>query len=300
MHQQYDESAKVHLDRDATGVARNLLHVDEVFVSSARTAQLAAREYLEKFGPTLGLKLDELNHIGLRPERRPTDVGVEYRFLQETSQFDATTVTFSQTCLGLPVWEAGLAVHILQNPFRVIGAQSTAHLGIEVARPAEKALKAIAPVSEETLARRLGLSEKDDEFDRASLKIERQQLYVYRYEKDKRVRQVEVPQAGETRAEGEDRERKNGHDHVHLIPIPPLPPVPKEIAEGGHYVLAAVYFKLGAKQIPELRWVALVETQTQAVLLLRAFIESMDGLVFVQDPMTTDGGPRIARAGSHR
>jgi hypothetical protein len=176
MHQQYEESAKIHLGRDASGVPRDLLHVEEVFVSSARTAQLAAREYLEKFGPTLGLKPEELRHTGLRPEGRPTEAGIEYRFLQEKSQFDATTVTFSQTCFGLPVWEAGLAVHMLQNPFRVTSAQSTAHLDLAVTRPAEKAIKAIAPVSEETLARQLGLSKKNDGLDRASLKIERQQL----------------------------------------------------------------------------------------------------------------------------
>jgi len=43
--------------------------------------------------------------------------------------------------------------------------------------------------------------------------------------------------------------------------------------------------------MPDLRWVALVEAESLSVLMLRAFVASVDGLVFSQDPVTANGGP---------
>src|ERR1700685_1528420 len=43
--------------------------------------------------------------------------------------------------------------------------------------------------------------------------------------------------------------------------------------------------------MPDLRWVALIEAESLSVLMLRAFVASVDGLVFIQDPVTTNGGP---------
>jgi hypothetical protein len=48
---------------------------------------------------------------------------------------------------------------------------------------------------------------------------------------------------------------------------------------------------LGVAGIPNLRWVALVEAKTLSVLLLRALVAGVDGLVFRQDPVTANGGP---------
>jgi hypothetical protein len=47
MFHEFNDDLRVHIDRDNEGVARNVLHVEEPYLSSARTAQLAAREYLE-------------------------------------------------------------------------------------------------------------------------------------------------------------------------------------------------------------------------------------------------------------
>src|ERR1017187_9810931 len=184
MSEEFNESANVHVDRDVHGVVRSALHVEQLFVSKAATAQLAAREYLEKFAGLLGLTPTELGGLGLSPETHPVATGVEYRLWEEKTQFDTTTVVFSQTCLGLPVWEAALAVQMKQRPFRVMSAQSTAHIDVQVERPTDGALKKLAGLDKGALAHNLGLSGDHAEFKSTALKIERQRLYVYRYEAD--------------------------------------------------------------------------------------------------------------------
>jgi zinc metalloprotease ZmpB len=282
---EFDETANVHINRDEGGVVRDVLHVEGPYQVSAPTAQLAAQEYLREFHGLFGFTLDELRSLGLSPEERPVDLGVEYRFLTEKTQFDTTIVTFSQTCLGLPVWEAGVSVQMRQNPFRVVSAQSTAHADVPVDLPSTTIVDRLIRLNARTLARSLGLSDKsdkDERFDRASLSIQRRELYVYRYEADKRVREPD-----EFTAHEEALTAKRSRDYE----SPPLPPVPNEIVDGHHYVVAAIFFTLGTPNIPGLRWVALVEAETQAVLMLRAFAASVDGLVFIQDPITTNGGP---------
>ena len=279
MSEEFNEAANAHVNRDQAGVVRDVLHVAGPYVAAARTPQLAAQEYLGQFRELFGFSPDELRSLSLAPAGRPEQVGVEYRFLTEKTQFDTTIVTFSQTVLGLPVWEAGLSVQIRQNPFRVISAHSTAHADVRVAVPSEAAVDRLMGLDEESLARSLGLSDHEERHDRASLSIERRELYVYRYEAGQRVRE---PDHFATPSDPEPR-----HSHQN----PPLPAVPDEIVDGEHYVVAAIYFTLSTPDIPGLRWVALVEAETQAVLMLRAFVASVQGLVFTQDPMTTNGGP---------
>jgi zinc metalloprotease ZmpB len=282
--QEYNDLAKAHVDRDDNGVVRGVLHVEQFYASAARTPLLAAQDYLEHFAGLLGLRDTELRSLALSVESTPTDDGVEYRLWAEKSQFDTTTVTFSQSYFGLPIWEAGLAVQMKVNPFRIMSAQSTAHTDVRGERPTDAALRRLSKLSEEKLAHSLGLSAQDKRFDRKSLHIERQRLFVYRYEADQRVRLVDEVVVAPAHP-GESA------PHHHHYPTPPLPPVPRSIEEGRHYVVAAVYFVLGVPGMSDLRWVALVEAESLSVLLLRAFVASVDGLVFVQDPVTANGGP---------
>ena len=295
MAHEFDAGAQMHVNRDEGGLARDLLNTENFFESKARTAQLAAREYLERFGGMLGIAPDELRHLGLRAERRPIEQGIEYRFLAEAPQFDATTVSFTQTALGVPVWEAGLAISMLQSPFRVTSARSTLHREVRVSLPGEEALERLHRLSEVELSRALGLTERAEGFHRKSMKIERRAFYVYRYREEDRTRSVEAiegPTPRQSRPGGDGR--GNGHgggEGEARFGLPPLPPVPKRIEEGGHYVVSAITFALGVPLVPDLRWVALVEAETRAVLRLRPMVDSVDGLVFVQDPVTTAGGP---------
>lgn len=282
MPAEFSQSANVHVSRDGSGVVRDVLHLEGPYRASAPTAQLAAQEYLRQFHELFAIAPGELRSLSLAPAERPEPLDAEYRFLTEKTQFDTTVVTFSQTYLGLPVWEGGISVQMRQNPLRVVSAQSTARAGLRVALPPDAALDRLARLDERTLARGLGLAgevEGFEGFDRASLSIERRNLYIYRYLADQRVRDA-------------GRFTGNGHaEHKHSHQNPPLPPVPEDITDGDDYVVAAVYFTLSTTGIPGLRWVALVEARTQAVLMLRAFVASVQGLVFTQDPVTANGGP---------
>jgi len=144
MVHEFDDSNAVHVHRDQQGIARDLLHTDEPYVSSARTPQLAAQEYLEKFGPMLSISHEQLRHLGLQPEPEPIDAPVEYRFLDEKVQFDTTTLVFSQTCLGLPIREAGLAIHMRREPLQIISAQSTLHPHVDLKPPSSRVVAGCA------------------------------------------------------------------------------------------------------------------------------------------------------------
>jgi zinc metalloprotease ZmpB len=233
MIEEFDRSSGTRIIRDPQGVARDLRHEQHV-VSRAGTAQLAAQEYLRSFRGLLGAKAEELENLSLPPESDPIDAGVEFRFLAEKSQFDTTTVSYYQTFFGLPVWEAGLAVRMQQAPFRIGGAQSTGHPDLQVTKPSAKALARLKKLNAQTLAKLLGIAGKRTEFNARSLKVLHQRLMIYRYEKSQRV-VVPEQQIGE-----------DGKQSVSDDPMLPLPPVARAIAEGRHYVVAAVDFRLGS------------------------------------------------------
>ncbi|MBV9861510.1 MAG: hypothetical protein JO267_05120 [Alphaproteobacteria bacterium] len=275
MPNEFDDRNAVHVDRDRKGVARTLLHVDEPYLSSSATPQLAAQEYLQKFGSTLGISHEQLHRLGLSPETEPTDAPVEYRFLDEKVQFDTVTLVFSQTCLGLSIREAGLAIHMRREPLQIISAQSTLHPHVHVTPPSGRAIARLHKLDARSLAARLGLAEDSHGFEVAALRIKSLRLIVYRYEPEKRA---PLP---------EDPTELHGHHGIRL----PLPPVPGEIEEGRHYVAAEIVFVLPTALIPDLHWIAVVEAETLAVLFVRPLIDDVDGLVFRDDPVTDNGGP---------
>ncbi|HYX50826.1 MAG TPA: hypothetical protein VE843_13840, partial [Ktedonobacteraceae bacterium] len=239
MNQEFNSARNVSLELDETGIVRQLLHTQAPFISQGRTPQLAAAEYLHQFGDLLGLTSDQLKNLSQTPSSTVEDAPVEYRFLQEKHQFDTATVAYYQTDLGLPVWQAGVAVQMKLNPFRVISAQSTRHPDLNVTPPSRDAVKRTASLNEEELARLLGLenqSKTRSNWDRASLKIEGHRLVIYRYESAKRVPEV-PPARGEV-------DRQEHSSFTQALPTLPLPPVATAIREGQHYVCAKIDFAL--------------------------------------------------------
>ena len=107
MHPELNLAAKALITRDADGDVREVVHEAPV-VSTAATAQQAAEEYLAHHAELLGIKPTELTNLAMARESEPGSMPEEYRLRSEKQQFDTTTVTYDQTCLGLPIWEAGL------------------------------------------------------------------------------------------------------------------------------------------------------------------------------------------------
>ena len=283
MTEEFDPQRKVYVTRDSEG-PRDLLHVEEHYQTAAGTPLLAAREYLERFGDMLGISSSELTNVGLAPETSPVDAGVEYRFDQEKAQFDTTTVVLAQTYYGLPVWEAGVAVHMRRSPFMVLSAQSTGHADVDAARPPDRALARIGKLDAPALSAELGLAPKRDQAAKRqqgrAIRIERQRLVVYRYDEHKRTPPDDRPPSEpETQAQPGRR------------PMLPLPPVGSGIEHGRHYVASEITFSLAWNNIDDLVWVAMVDVASLTVLYLRPLVDDVEGLVFVEDPVTLNGGP---------
>ena len=278
MFEEFHQTLGTKIRLDAQRVPRDLIH-EHHFVSNAGTARLAAQEYLNSFRDLIGTKTEELGHLSRHPESSLIDAGVEYRFHAEKPQFDTTTVAYYQTVFGLPIWEAGLAVHMKHAPFRIVGAQATRHAKTQITKPSAKAVARLKKLNAKALAKLLGITGNKTAFDAKSLRVLRHRLMIYRYEKSKRFVR---PQ----RRTGKAR-KEQALDH----PTLPLPPVKRGIAEGRHYVVAALDFRTVSPPFGVLHWVALVEAETLSVLYLRALVDHVCGLVFETDPMTLAGGP---------
>jgi hypothetical protein len=276
MPEHYDSQAGAHVSVDDEGVVRGVVQ-EQPTPTDASSAREAADQYLREHSELLGVAPAEVENLALTREATPVAAGSQFRLHGEKAQFDTTTVTYDQTMYGLPVWEAGVSVHVKEGPFRVIGADTTRHADLAAAKgeaDLHDDLRDLDRLDEEIdearLAELLGLTTGSDLYDRETLEVQDVTLVVYRYEAAKREPAVEDEETFE-------------HAHPRL----PLPPLPDSIVEGEHYISAVVHFQLGTPQFRTLNWRAIIDVKTGAVLHLRPFIDGISGLVFALDPMTS-------------
>ena len=277
MYQEYDATSNVQINRDDKDVVRELLHQDEFVVSEANTPQLAAADYLSKFGNLLGLGTGETDNLSLSHDDDLTSAGDELRFQREKHLFDTATVMYQQTRFGLPVWHGGVAIHMKTKPYRVMSSQSTRHTDLDdLKKPSKVAMTRLKKINKVTLSKALNLVKRTKDVEAKTLAVQRVRLLIYRYKAERREMLEEPAESGEF-----------GHKH----PTIALPPVPKSIKQDKHYVSAEVQFALALKGQPTMNWTAIIEAETLAVLYLRAFVDNVNGMVFREDPMTNNGGP---------
>jgi hypothetical protein len=217
---------------------------------------------------------------------RPTSTseGSRLRFETEKSVQDSTVVGYSQTYNGLPVWEAGVAVHLQRSTMSVSSATSSVHYGIRLTRPKGRERPRIsmfdADMLVRLLARRPAASRKAATLIRKP-KINGQSRLVYRYEAALRIHP-------EVR-----------HEHGALAAPPPtlpLPPVPDPIREGAHYEVFAILFTMPVAAMGPIHWRVFIEPVTGTVLYLRALVASAFGNVYLRDPLTKTGNLAITPA----
>ena len=276
MFENYDLAENVQYIEDSNGDVHELLHLEKPFVTKTQLPQLAANEYLDAYGKFYKITADQRKNAGLQPERDMIEADIEYRFLEEKTMFDSTTVTYQQTYFGLPVRNAGLSIHMKRNPLRVMSSQLTAEPTIKVEKPSPESAKKFVQIDPKLLATLLGLENPE------LLRVQFSRLIIYKYEKEERM-QV-----------GPDEPEKEPFTHV--PPTLPLPPFPDSIVDGRYYVAAEITFLYPLASGQEVAWVAIIEVETDAVLYLRAFIDSVDGQVFVTDPITATGNTSITPA----
>ena len=294
MHQELDSALDAYRTVDDDGRGRDLFHAARPFRTDGPTPQLAARQYLREVGARLDVEPSQLDRLELMPERSPdAALGVEYRYLTEKQQFDTTTCAYQQTYFGLPVWGAGLALHMKDDPLRVISAQTTAHHDVKAKKPTAAEIRLWEKVDAKHIAPLLGLK---DNGTRGAVKIgeiRSVRLVVFRYD-------------AATRLDPDDRPQRDGDEqpigaadleHPHLALLP-LPSVSDEIRDGDHYVSAEVVFTLRGRQ-GEAAWMAIFEVKTGSVLYLRAFVDDVNALVFTRDPITATGNAADGPAASN-
>jgi len=260
------------------------MHFDAPVEIAATTPQLAATGYLRTFADLLGLDATQLTQLSLSPGTQITSDGVEYRYLLEKQQDGITTVSYQQTVLSLPIWEAGLAIQLQNAHFRVLSSQSSRHPVVGISPPNAAAVRHAGDLTESELAEQLGIfsGETAASISAEALRIDRRRLVVYQLERDNLFRDrpgEQIPERAESTAQSP------------LLPTLPVPPIPDSLREGEHYVCLAVDFSLEAGNLGRLNWVALLEVESLAVVYLRPFVDNVSGLVFSVDPDTTNGGP---------
>src|SRR5215813_6689779 len=158
MSQRFEASRNTYVEFDPDGTVRGLLHFDAPVEVVAATPQLAGAGYLQSFADLLGLESGQLAHLSLSPGTQITREGVEYRYLLEKQLDGITTVSYQQTVLSLPIWEAGLAVQMQNSPFRVLSCQSSRHPTVEVKPPSADAVRRAEKLAETELAGKLGIA----------------------------------------------------------------------------------------------------------------------------------------------
>jgi len=289
----------VHVDRDEQGRVQYLEHFQQPFVAanvdveaealaaadipftSAATPQALAQQYLREVAPIYGIGENML------PDQGGTDAlatgavesaepaGSQLKLTEEKEVIGTTTISYQQTYEGVPVWEAGVSVTIQPEPMRVTASQSS--IDPDISLPPQEALsdgvyrpESITPSVLKTL---LGITTGDTPTINGTNRL------IYRYDPNKRI---------DPEAETSSTEALQASP-----PTLPLPPVPDTITPGQHLLVTEVLFTLPAEGYGPVNWRTFIETQTGAVVYLRAFIACATGMIFRADPMTAGGGAGV-------
>lgn len=289
MQQTFDPQLDAHVATDAQGDAREIVYLGRPFTAEGRSSLMLGSAHLRQHGPRYGITEDQLRHLEERPTGEMNDAGVEYRLRETKRLAGLTTLDFVQTVLGIPVWRAGVAVRVREQPRGVLGSSFTGAKALSVDQPDPERVQRLQRIGPEELAELLQLGQLKPRSKKARLlppRINKTRLWVYRYEPEQRL-------------DGEAHQPPGTvptSDPVGVAPITPdgpptlpLPPVPDAIVPGHDYVVVEVLFTLTVAPQGALNWSALIEPMTGAVLRLRALVAHVDAQVFAIDPVSASG-----------
>jgi hypothetical protein len=269
------------VERDSEGVVRQLRHPHVPYqVAGETSARSLAERYLAEVAPHLHVQPAALAELKREADATLGPSGTELRFSEERKVAGATIVSFVETHFGLPIWQASVAVTVFEAPTRVVAVSSTYHTDVDVHRPSAKAHALPQKLND---LQHLTPLLFGDAPPKEPLKINRTRLLIYRYDPTARF----------------DPESEPSH-HVHPghTPLPrlPLPPVPDSLTPGVHRVATEVLFTHAVHPFGPLNWRAFFDTETGAVLMLRALLASASCFVYAHDPATLTGNPAITPA----
>jgi hypothetical protein len=281
-------SPNVHVRRDRQGRIRQLSHPAEPYrpdavdlaalpdANAGLTPRALAEQYIRDVSSVLELP-SSTDNFAAGFAASPSSADEDLRFKEEKSVGSATTVSYTQTRFGLPIWDAGVAVRINTPPMQVTGSHNAVHYDVDVERPPADAPYLPQKMEGVTLARVLNLS------GGTTPTVNATRLLIYRYQSQDRI----DPQVS-AHASSEEFTGLAGSNEREF-PTLPLPALPAGIVEGRHYVVTEVMFSLALDYWGTLNWRAFIEPATGAVLYLRALVSCATGAVFLSDPVTVTG-----------
>jgi len=244
----------------------------EAGFAGATPSQIADK-YIQSQLATMGLLKSRLGNdeASLADLERSNDPIISVS--KEKRIVGATVVVYEQSAMGLPVFNATIGVLIDDTSQSVLSMQSSVHATIKVINPSAKNNDLDGeekPLNNTALKKVLGFSlSKMD-----SGRIHRQ--VIYRFEPEERSDDFEDYDDG-------------GFEHPGLITLD-LPPVPKNIINGAHYIVNEVLFKAPMDENEaSVNWRALVEPETGAVLYVRALVAGATAMIYERDPQTQSG-----------
>lgn len=230
----------VHVERDKDGIVRHLRHQIEPYTSDSAglrepTPLMLASSYVKEVAPIYSIPEKMLTELDIQPPRDLTNAqdwntkqSTLLQFAGQKSIFESKTISYFQTIIGLPIWEAGLSVSLLGNPLRVASSVNTVHLEVQLVVPDSNASFLPKKITTSELIQLLGINEKEL---KKTPEINSMRLLIYRYDPERRFD-----------PESEMQKREGGRAGP---PILPLPTVPDTVKPFKHYVVTEVMFRLG-------------------------------------------------------
>ena len=262
-------TSNVHVDRAPNGTVRQIRHLQEPYLASGLSGRSLAARYVQEVAELYQLPPDSLRALNnpFRSTDRMTNEPTSLRFGAENALLGTSTIDFVQTLGDLPIWEAGLNITVQTGPDRVTSSFSTFHHDAKVEFPEGD----FHPDTTADLERLLNVGTRE-----GKVEITSQRRLIYRYEAALRIDPGAVDVLIPLQAPS---------------PTLQLPPVPQEIMDGSHYVVAEVLFTTDPGHAA-LNWRVFIEERTGSVLYLRALVACMLGKVFNIDPVS-DTGERL-------
>ncbi|HKB05209.1 MAG TPA: hypothetical protein VKD90_23495 [Gemmataceae bacterium] len=279
----------VKVRRDASGTVRQLSHAQQPYrpaavdmigmeAATALTPRKLAEQYLRDASEVFGFAPAETANFAAAAESSPSEAGVELRFKEEKAVGGGVTVSYDQTVLGLPIWDAGVTVRIDGRAMGVTGSHNASHYTIQANRPSTNAKYLPHLMDADKFRGLLGLRPNDP-----ALTINATRALVYWYRPaDRFDPQIEAHK---------NPDESTGMAGKEAVPFPtiPLPAAPQAIKPDKHYVVTEVLFSYPFPGWGPLNWRAFVEPDTGTVLYLRALVSCAQGWVFLTDPVSRTG-----------
>ena len=276
----FEITPEVSIRKDSAGRVRKLSHPRKPYSGSleaaaeavgARQPRELAEEYLREVLPQYQVEAGMATNLSAEVSGQMDDQeGPQLRLKEEKVLRDQATVLYSQTYMGLPIWEAGLAVQMRGRPFQVTGSQSSVHYEVSVELPEQDAPYLPDGIDETNLGSQLGVSGQP-------LTINDKRLLIYAYD-------------AQDRGNGVGEAPPDDEQQMHVAwPTLPVPEVSSEIRDQKHYVVSEILFSLKTAAWGDTNWSAFIEPRTGSVLRLRSFVGCVDGLVYLRDPLTKTG-----------